>query len=337
LNWRRDVTASLVDCFVELLNSNNILYCHWKGNFSLAQVLAGEKDFELLVDRKCLSQTVAILLNLGYKPAVTRGLLKTPGISHYYGCDSQTGQLIHIHLYTTIFTGETFFESHLLPFEPMLLENVTYTGKVRIPSKSAELIVYVLRTFIRYGSLPDLIYLSQKSEAIAAEFCWLQTGTDLSETLCLLKKFCPVISESLFLECLALLNSPSSLLRKVVVALQVRQHLQVYARSSNLGRVLAYAQLLGKRGERYFRGNKRDKTLDTGGALIAFIGPEATGKSTLVSECAHWLETTFIVRTIHAGKPPASWLTIPLKQVFETSFTFSTEALAPVANDSPRK
>ena len=51
------------------------------------------------------------------------------------------------------------------------------------------------------------------------------------------------------------------------------------------------------------------------GLVIAFVGPEATGKSTLVDESARWLGGMRAVQTIHAGKPPATWLTMPIHGV----------------------
>jgi thymidylate kinase len=50
--------------------------------------------------------------------------------------------------------------------------------------------------------------------------------------------------------------------------------------------------------------------LDGRGAIVAFVGPEASGKSTLASETRGWLAETFLVRSMHAGKPPASPLTL---------------------------
>jgi thymidylate kinase len=44
--------------------------------------------------------------------------------------------------------------------------------------------------------------------------------------------------------------------------------------------------------------------------VIAFVGPEATGKSTLISEIRSWLGEHFAVEQIHAGKPKASLLGI---------------------------
>ncbi|MCB0064661.1 MAG: hypothetical protein KDE19_21205 [Caldilineaceae bacterium] len=53
------------------------------------------------------------------------------------------------------------------------------------------------------------------------------------------------------------------------------------------------------------------------GAVIAFIGPEATGKSTLVAATAEWLQTTTAarVRSVHVGKPEGGWLVWPLQRL----------------------
>ena len=69
------------------------------------------------------------------------------------------------------------------------------------------------------------------------------------------------------------------------------------------------AGLFLRRAARRLRGAGQSKQLASGGALIAFVGPEATGKSTLVHETAGWLGGTFEVATAHLGKPPSTWLT----------------------------
>lgn len=51
------------------------------------------------------------------------------------------------------------------------------------------------------------------------------------------------------------------------------------------------------------------------GVVIAFVGPEATGKSTLVAATAAWLDEWVPTRSIHAGKPPPTALTAPLSQL----------------------
>jgi thymidylate kinase len=48
----------------------------------------------------------------------------------------------------------------------------------------------------------------------------------------------------------------------------------------------------------------------SGGAVIAFVGSEATGKSTMLAETEQWLGEHFVVRRVHAGKPPPTLLTV---------------------------
>jgi thymidylate kinase len=50
--------------------------------------------------------------------------------------------------------------------------------------------------------------------------------------------------------------------------------------------------------------------LQSGGAVIAFVGPEATGKSTLLAATRRWLGEHFVIEQIHAGKPKSTPLTV---------------------------
>lgn len=325
------MTLQLVDHLVKTLNSAGIVYCHWKSNFSLTQALDAKMDLDLLVERKSLSQVLAILMDLGFKPAIVRWGPGTPGVSHWYGLDSQTSQLVHVHLFSRVLTGESLVKSHLLPFEPMLLENADCVGQIRVTAKSAELVLFIVRMFIKYGSLLDLMVLRRHSEAIQMELRWLQDGSDLSKALCLLERYCPVIDEPLFIKCIDTLSESSSLVERVSVARQVRRSLRVYARYTGFGLLLAYAQLFWGQVQRRVGGNKKNKILQVGGTIIAFVGPDATGKSTLVSTCGCWLGETFAVRTVHAGRPPSSWLTMPVNGIL----ALARRMLAPLRASRP--
>lgn len=311
-------TLEIADRLADALNNASIDYCHWKSNFDLAEALAGETDLDLLVGRESLSHALTILMHLGFKPATVKWGLNTPSIYHYYGFEPQTGQLFHVHLFCRVLTGESYVKSHLFPFETMLLENTDTIGKIKVASKSAELVLFILRTYIKYSSLLDLIHLTRNRkhlEHLGKELRWLQTDSDISEASRLLKEYCPVMDESLFIKCVATLNGDTSLTERLILARRVRQHLRVYAKYSALKRSLSYGHLLCAQMWRRLTGNKKNKMLRAGGVVIAFVGPEATGKSTLVADCASWLGGVFAVRTVHAGKPPSSWLTLPIHRL----------------------
>jgi thymidylate kinase len=46
------------------------------------------------------------------------------------------------------------------------------------------------------------------------------------------------------------------------------------------------------------------------GTVIAFVGPEATGKSTMLAATGRWLAGRRDVRSVHVGKPPSTALTV---------------------------
>lgn len=306
------MSSNLVDCLIKTLNHEGINYCHWKSNVDLAQATCGEMDLDFLLDRESFQPALSILSRLGFKSAVVRWGANSPGISHYYGYDPVTDRFAHVHLFSRVLTGESFSKSHLLPFESMLLHNARYDGQMKVASKSAELVLFTIRAYIKYGSLLDLVYLSKKTEKIKSELQWLKDGADLSMSVCLLNKYCPVIDENLFFQCLDTLDRNRSLIQRVRLARKVRRRIRNYARHTFLERISTYIKLGFTQAQRRLGSGKKNKVLQAGGAVIAIVGADATGKSTLVSETSRWLGENFVVRMMHAGKPPTSWATAPV-------------------------
>ena len=63
------------------------------------------------------------------------------------------------------------------------------------------------------------------------------------------------------------------------------------------------------------------KALNGHAAVIALVGAEATGKSTIAKEVGDWLAEMYKVRVVHAGKPPATWLTWPMHMLLPLLIT----------------
>jgi thymidylate kinase len=309
---RGNLTSNLVDCLIQTFNREGINYCHWKSNIDLAQATSGEMDLDILIDRESFQRAISILTGLGFKPATIRWGANSPRISHYYGYDPVTDRFAHIHLFSRVLTGESFLKSHLLPFEAMLLENVRVDGQMRVASKSAELVLFTIRTYIKYGSILDLIYLLKKTEKVDSELNWLKDGGDLSTSLCLLNKYCPVIDEKLFIQCIDALDRKGSLTQRIRLARKVRRRIRNYSKHTFFERASSFLGLVFSQVQRRIGSAKKNKVLQAGGVVIGIVGADATGKSTLVGETGRWLGEHFLVRIIHAGKPPTSWATAPI-------------------------
>jgi thymidylate kinase len=318
------VSSTFLEHFVNALNEGDLPYCHWKSNYALAQAASigdpataaatdgAENDLDLLVDRKALPGVEAVLRRFHFKRATVKWGEDPQSIYHYYAFDPESRNLVHLHLFSSVITGESFVKSHLLPFERMLLAEPEMIGPIKVANRSAELVLFFVRNCIKYGSWLDLLYLRRNPGAVQAELAWLQAGSDPAQAQMLLQRYCPVIGSADFTEGLALLAQAGATGQKIRLAWRMRRHLRVYAKNSRGRHLAAYGALFWHYALRRLAGQRRNKSLASGGAVIAFVGPEATGKSTLVAESKRWLGDAFAVRAIHAGKPPSTLLTFPL-------------------------
>ena len=306
------MSQTLTQELINRFNQEKILYCHWKSNIDLAKTFEGKLDIDLLVSNSSLARATNILMNLGFKPALSKWAKNPPGIFHYYGYEPNQKDLVHLHMFTRVLTGESFLKSHLLPFEEMLLQNTYSANGLAVTSKEAELVLFVLRMCIKYGSFLDTVRLLKSDDKIQAEAHWLKNGSNATQVAILLDKYCPVISDEIFNAFLTATLTGAPFPKRWGLSRQIRRSLRIYRKYSFLGWLSGYVQFLTGTLVKRFRKQKGSKFLPSGGAIIAIVGADATGKSTLVSETSRWLRNNFVVNTVHAGKPPSTWLTFPI-------------------------
>jgi thymidylate kinase len=311
-NWEEILPQSLTQALINRFNQEGVLYCHWKSNIDLAKTMEGELDIDLLVSNDSLAGATDIMTELGFKPAAPRWGPNLPGIFHYYGYDPNQNDLVHLHMFTRVLTGESFLKSHLLPFEEMLLKNTYSANGMRITSKEAELILFVLRMYIKYSSPLDIPRVLKSDKKVRAEAQWLKEGSKLEQVGDLLNQYCPVIGEQAFLACLDGILNKASYPQKWRLAYQIRRRLRPYRKYSFPGWLFGHVQLLAGNLVKKLRKQKGSKRLLSGGTVIAIVGADATGKSTLVSETSRWLRKNFVLNTVHAGKPPSTLVTFPV-------------------------
>jgi thymidylate kinase len=251
-------------------------------------------------------------MDLGFKPAHSRWGPNPSGIFHYYGYDPNQNDLVHLHMFTRVLTGESFLKSHLLPFEEMLLENTYSSNGLMVTSKEAELVLFVLRMYIKYGSFLDAARVLRSDKKVREEASWLKDGSNMKQTGLLLDTYCPVVSEATFNAGLDAILRGSALPNKWKLSRRIRRNLRIYGKYSLAGWLFGHIQLLTGALVKKIRKQKGSKILLSGGTIIAIVGADATGKSTMVSETSRWLRKNFVVNTIHAGKPPSTVLTFPI-------------------------
>jgi len=170
LNLSRDLLGQLY--------KHNISYCSWKDNFELHQALEGMNDLDLLVDRNQFSAFMSVLQKLHFKQAYQK-YITYPDVFHFYGIDAESGYLLHLHVYTRIITGESHIKNYHLPLENMLLENnIQHETGCRIPCPEAELVLFILRYYIKISCLPGYLLLKREKKDFEKERAYIFSEFD---------------------------------------------------------------------------------------------------------------------------------------------------------------
>ena len=181
---------------------------------------------------------------------------------------------------------------------------------MQVPLKSAELVIVSILIMLKHTSLVELFMLARDWKGVRREVEWLFEAKPKDETIRFVADWLPSVDTRLFSECIDALKTPASLPRRISLGLQLRSQLSIYARNSRIQAWLSGIQKFSLMAYGRLTHSKRGMVLQSGGAVIAFVGPEATGKSTLLTETRHWLSEHFVIGQIHAGKPKSTPLTM---------------------------
>ena len=293
------------------LEEEKVRYAHWKSNYQLfsASKPTSDVEYDLLIDRKQITKFVEIISRIGFKQGEVEDA-SFPAVHHFYNYDHDAGRFIDIHVYYKIITGESFVKNYNLPFVDEILDNTVIENGIRIPVVEIEWIMFIVRIMLKYSIVPEnfIVHLSKKE--IYDELLHLEKNSNFNVIKDFLKKYHPNLSLETLQKCSEALKKEKSLISLTLLALKIRKIFKVNRRKTGIRRWLmnlkTYGNIICRR---FIFRKKRRLFFGSGGILIAIIGPEATGKSTIISELNNWLKRLSKVDTIHSGKPPTTFLT----------------------------
>ncbi|WP_197521046.1 hypothetical protein [Bradyrhizobium icense] len=291
------------------LEQKGIRHCHWKSNVRLEAALAAAEDIDLLVDQRDARQFHAVLLEHGFKLTQSRSGIGHPGVFHALGLDQATAEVVHVHAYFQIVSGDSLVKNYRLPIERLLLEQTRYLHGVRVPTPEAELVLFALRIALKHTGPIEILMANRRYRTVAKELGWLReaANTERAEALC--AAWFPSIDPPLFRKLLDAIEDERALVRRVVLGWRVARRLRGLRRlGPMLGAISRLWRVLSLLVKRFRR--RGDLVLQTGGMIVALVGPKATGKSTIAHALATRLGGHLDVLPIHAGKPPATALTL---------------------------
>jgi hypothetical protein len=307
------------------LEQKGVRYCHWKSNIRLEETLAAAEDIDLLVDQRDADLFHAVLLETRFKLVQSRSDIGHPGVYHALALEKPSFELVHVHAYFQIVSGDSLVKNYRLPIERLLLEQTRYLHGVRVPTPEAELVLFALRIALKHTNPIETLMANRQYRKTARELDWLREAANVEGAEALCMTWFPSIDRQLFRQLLGAIEQDSAVIRRIFFGWRVARRLRKLRRLSPLRAAVSRLwRVLSLTANRLRRRN--DLVPQTGGLIVALLGPKAVGKSTISHELANRLGLHLDVLCIHAGKPPPTALSLlPRLLVPAARLLFSNE------------
>jgi len=305
------------------LDSRGVVYCHWKSNEHLDAGLRGVTDLDVLVDWHAGPALASLLEEVGFKRIAAVPGRAYPGVEDFLALDPSTGRFAHLHLHYRLVLGEKNLKGYSLPWESAVLatRKVEPISGVFVSDPHIELILLVIRAALKLRNRDFLTAPfdpPRLSGGTLDEFLWLVARVDRERLQVLARDL--VGAEA------------ADLLVRMTSGLPSHRDLRSFAEAVNpllrphrtYGPLEALRRRWGREWEVRW-GGFRNRTLGgsipvkhvlpRGGLVVAFVGSDGSGKSTVVREIAGWLSWKLDVRAFYmgSGDGPASLLRRPLQ------------------------
>jgi len=299
---------ALLQDLAAALAAAGVTYCQWKGHFKRERWGQGVGDVDLLVERQSAARFVSVLSNLGFKLAVPPAEQQLPGVLSYFGLDSVTQRLVHVHVHYRLVIGSYWRTTYRVPLERVVLESTRPSDVFPTPAPELELLLFVLRQVQRF-KLRDALRPPRWLAGIQAELAYLVGRADHGRLREQLARHLPAVAGDFFERALASLG-PTPAWRRPRLRRELHRVLRAHARTPlPLARLTVLVrEIVTLRGR--LGASMSGKHLATGGAVIALAGSDGAGKSTCARELVAWLAPHFRAAHAHLGKPPRSLATL---------------------------
>ncbi len=303
-----------------------VAHCHFKSNQHLDAALSGDTDLDLLVARRAARTAQVVLAERGFKRFDAGLATGYPAVEDWLGFDDASGRMIHLHVHYALPVGELHLKSYALPLVDALLATRVHDAEtgVAISEPSHELLLLLVRYALKARGRDRLAALSGRRHfqgGALREYSWLlvraepavvravaerEFGAEVAERVAPLLERAPDLAGLLALR---------RVLRRALAPHRTWTAPEAALRRTGRELVQRVTRRLRRSGVQLPRTFRRKSPI--GGVVIAFVGCDGAGKSTVLAEMRRWLGWKLDVYSIYfgSGDGPASALRMPLKWV----------------------
>ena len=317
----RPLTHQLVERF----NDDNVAWCHWKSNRDLAESMDGSTDLDLLVDSARLADVYEAFASLGFRRGQVAGSRVDVGLEDFLGECQATGNLVHIHTHWRLVSGEAHHKRFRIPFERLILET-RQRGEIEgtwTSHPAAEVVLLAIRTGLKLRWRDRLsLRIGHKTgiDDIGDELDWLVRRSSMDDIREFAGKMLGAKAATAAVDLASFGPSTRRLLR-LRRAVQADFALQTSLRGPAARIERWQRELIWLRrgiARHYFpRPVLLGRGGPAGGLLVAIIGSDGSGKSTVVKGLHKWFSLKIDTLPIYFGSGDGnkSFILKPFKMV----------------------
>jgi thymidylate kinase len=299
------------------LRAAGVSYCHWKSNDALDLSASGDNDLDLLIDRRHMTTFVEVLAAHGFKQARPQRRRFVPGVLHFYGMDEATGRFVHVDAQAQLVLGDDTSKNVHVPIERAYLASCTQGPVFPVPAPEFELALLVLRLALKHGTWDAALFgLAPLKGTERRELLYLWARVDEKVLRRVVEEHLPQIPWRDWSAYSQALLDEAPLRTRIAAGSRVVAAAGDLMRRRPASDTLVRCRRRVEWGVRhYVLGQRNTKRLMAGGRVIAVVGGDGAGKSTLVNSLQSWLNGPLDARVLHMGKPPRGLANLLVKGV----------------------
>ena len=322
-NGETEAGLSVIRSLVQAFNEAEIPYCHWKSNEHLTASMLGLTDLDVLVDRGHHHEVQQALAACGFRSFRATAFAGYPAVEDHLALDEATGRMVHLHLHYRLTLGQKYLKGYRLPWEAEMLATRRRAEQydIDVISPEAELLLLLVRDALKRrlrSRIAAGIGLRSKKDDFGREFAWLVERADRAAVLSLgLRLIGPGVEDCLT----RLIDKGGRQEDRQFFARKVRPALKKYRTYGSVTAAILAATreivwILGGLSRKRFRwAFPLRRVTPRGGIVVAFLGSDGSGKSSLSADAIFWLGGKLDVVPIYfgSGDGPGSLLRLPMQ------------------------
>ena len=304
---------SLVDEMLCQAKERGLVLVHWKSNIRLPDSVVGKTDLDLSIPPDQEEQFKEVLIDVGFLPFLSPIWSRYSGVSDWLGYDEGSNSLLHVHLHNRLLTGAKTVKEQSLPWLELMnssLQIDSDTG-ISVPDPAFEYHLLLAREGVKSYSLRGFFMrvrgFKGLDELTCSELEWLWTHTKIQDVDAwgekLWTKDCwSRVREYAFFPQVCRDDTQYRLLaREIYIALSPWRKGGVISNYFRFLFMRLWMTLVVYK-ERVLRGSRPGKRLIADRApIIAFVGSDGAGKSTVTADVECWLGKKADVVTLYFG------------------------------------